>query len=777
MRLLEWYNKKKAERIKYIQDSRKDFNRKWNNFLIKETYLCNNQQKDLSSDVKRIREIGDSAWYFFLSKDIRKETNTNKAQVEEWKDLILRYNSSFVNHRLKEHKSYFDGKDNHLKFGLDEDQRRAVVVDDMHNLVIAGAGSGKTAVLTSKIAYLTKRKDKIDPSEILVLAFNRDAISEIKYRLNTDYNIKNVNVMNFHQLGFKIIKESTMKLPRLFGKGDSEVYNQKISEIIENLLKDKSFQELFLEYLSNYLEEDNVSFDEKEEYHAYMRNKKYKTFNNLTVKSISERNIANFLFRHNIEFEYEPSVDWVDKYKDANYNPDFYLPKYDIYIEHWGLSKDNKVPDWFEGDNPTEKYLRIKDWKLNQFNRHNKELVETWDYERNDGTLLKKLEKRLRKKNSEIKFSKLSYEQLVNKTYATFKGNKKEITNMVSAFVGLCKTNSFNESEIRRRIKSKDYTCRQIHFASMSVEVYIKYQEFLRQSDQIDFNDMIIDATEILRKDSQKFKNKYEYILVDEFQDISKPRIELLKALLALNPKTKLFCVGDDWQSINGFAGSELDYFVKFDKEFQNPEELALRTNYRSSKVIVEMSNKLISYNKNKINKEVHYDIHSDLKDIRGRVIVNPEHYLDNESLRIESYVRHLKLLLANGIHPKDILVLSRFNRILNKLRMACEQRGINIEDPHEKKKGVRLRSVHKSKGLESKYVILIDVISGTYGFPSEIKDSSVLEIAKKKNDKNSFEEERRLFYVALTRAKERLDIFTVKGNQSLFLSEIKEFV
>ena len=156
---------------------------------------------------------------------------------------------------------------------------------------------------------------------------------------------------------------------------------------------------------------------------------------------------------------------------------------------------------------------------------------------------------------------------------------------------------------------------------------------------------MIIDATEILRKDSQKFKNKYEYILVDEFQDISKPRIELLKALLALNPKTKLFCVGDDWQSINGFAGSELDYFVKFDKEFQNPEELALRTNYRSSKVIVEMSNKLISYNKNKINKEVHYNIHSDLKDIRGRVIVNPEHYLDNESLRVESYVRHLKLL------------------------------------------------------------------------------------------------------------------------------------
>lgn len=126
---------------------------------------------------------------------------------------------------------------------------------------------------------------------------------------------------------------------------------------------------------------DEAFFEDKEEYYKYMRNKKYTTLNNLVVKSISERDIANFLFLHNINFEYEPLVDWVDaSEEDKEYHPDFYLLEYHIYIEHWGLNENFEVLEWFSIS--SEEYRRNRERGLSQFKEYQKILIETWEYER-----------------------------------------------------------------------------------------------------------------------------------------------------------------------------------------------------------------------------------------------------------------------------------------------------------------------------------------------------------------------------------------------------------
>jgi len=221
------------------------------------------------------------------------------------------------------------------------------------------------------------------------------------------------------------------------------------------------------------------------------------------------------------------------------------------------------------------------------------------------------------------------------------------------------------------------------------------------------------------------------------------------------------------------------NYFINFKKEFKYCEEIPLKTNHRSSKMVVEMSNQLISKNKNRTQKEVFYNEKKNIIGQKAEVYVLPSSSINDKKYRIDKAIEIIRKLLEKGVDVKEIIVLSRFNKILKDLKMSCQSLyyKIPIEDKDEGLKGITLCSVHKSKGLEAKYVIMLDIVSGIYGFPSEIKDSSVLEIARNNKNGDAFEEERRLFYVALTRSKEFIYIFTIKDNQSIFLKEIDNFI
>ena len=746
---------------------KKKLEKDWQYFIYRDTYLISKEKQKYFKEINQFAKFPRSSLFNFK---IRGGVRRFRKDLHDLIEEINNYNQLFIENRLKEYSTFLEGKDDGLEYPLDEDQRLAVIKDDKHNLVIAGAGSGKTSVISSKIAYLIRRKDKVDKDKILAIAFTRVAADEMRTRLLKDYNI-DINISTFHALGRSIIEEETNQKPKLLFNGNERKQFELIENLFSEVLKDRKYQDILIDYLAYHSEQEveEESFEDKEEYFLYMQNKRYTTLNDNLVKSISERDIGNFLFLNSIEFEYEPYADWVDESEeDKEYHPDFYLPKYNIYIEHWGLNQDLEVPEWFT--TTTKEYLDNKKWKLAQFKKHEKVLIETWDYERLTGDLIPNLKEKLIATNPEIKFTPLSYEELIEKTFE-FKEKRDEITNLIGNFIKIAKCNFFTVKDIETRIKAKKYSKKQKLFGQLALEVYKRYQDYLKNEDKIDFNDMINLAVDLAKKNPEKYQNKYKHVLVDEFQDISYQRLELIKCFVNENSNTKLFCVGDDWQSIYQFTGSDVRFFVNFKDYFPNPEISYLNKNYRSTQTIVEMSNDLISNNQKQIAKEAYSTGDSGQQPI---FFDFTKRFTYSEKEQFENIYNLIDLLLSNGVDPHEIMVLSRFNKYLKDLEIFCGARKVPTEG---ERGGVRFYSAHKSKGSESEHVILTDVTSGLYGFPCEIQDSSVMELAKRFETDGFIDEERRLFYVALTRSKKFLYVFSLENNNSMFLSEINPYL
>ncbi|MBD3212230.1 MAG: hypothetical protein GF311_06440 [Candidatus Lokiarchaeota archaeon] len=248
--------------------------------------------------------------------------------------------------------------------------------------------------------------------------------------------------------------------------------------------------------------------------------------------------------------------------------------------------------------------------------------------------------------------------------------------------------------------------------------------------------------------------------------------MELKKGFVNENSNTKLFCVGDDWQSIYQFTGSDVSFFLEFHEHFSHPEVSYLERNYRSTENIVNMSNSLISHNKKQISKTAFSQGETGAKPILFRISDQISEY---SKIPLEYVYQLIKRLLSEGVKAEEIMVISRFNKRLKELEIKCGANKMDIKEfGAPRSKGIRFYSAHKSKGSQSKYVILLDIISGLYGFPCEIQDSSVLDLARRFKTKSHIEEERRLFYVALTRSEEFLYVLTVENNESLFIDEIE---
>ena len=745
----------------------KIFEEKWKDFLGKDSYLIFDKKHKFYKEINQLTKFPHRSLFKFKERGrIRKFRKKLHKLIEE----INNYNDTFIKRRLRDYSSFLAGEDDGLKYPLDKDQRLAVIKDNKHNLVIAGAGSGKTSVISSRIAYLIRRKDKVEPTRILALAFTKVAADEMKERLIKNYGIE-IDISTFHALGRSIIEEELGHKPKLLFGGNGKKQYELIENLFMDVLKDEKYQKILIEYLAYHSEQEikKDSFEDKEEYYKYMRNKNYSTLNDISVKSISERDIGNFLFLHDIQFEYEPLVEWVDESEeDKEYHPDFYLNDYDLYIEHWGLNKDKKVPDWFTIT--TEEYLILREWKLEQFEKHNKILIETWDYERLSEELISKLKEKLKETIPSINFTPLTYNELVEKTFA-FKDKKNEVVNLVGNFIKISKCNFFTVDDISKRIKSKKYSKKQRLFGELAIELYKRYQEYLIKENRIDFNDMINLAVELAKKDPEKYIKRYDHVLVDEFQDISYQRLELIRSFVNENSNTKLFCVGDDWQSIYQFTGSDVRFFVNFKDYFPNPEITYLNCNYRSSQTIVGMSNELISNNKKQITKETRSTHDLGMQPIL--IDFTSKFNYDNK-IQYENIYNLIQILLDGGVEPHEIMVLSRFNKYLKGLEIYCGARDVPTESKHG---GVRFYSAHKSKGSEGQHVILTDMTSGLYGFPCEIQDSSVMELAKRFESDGFIDEERRLFYVALTRSKKFLYIYSREQSNSLFLNEINPYL
>jgi DNA helicase-4 len=432
--------------------------------------------------------------------------------------------------------------------------------------------------------------------------------------------------------------------------------------------------------------------------------------------------------------------------------------------------------------------------KKKWFTENDKLLVETFAHEYNQEDpehfieLLKKrvLEKLQTKQKGVFEFTLKTYDEIVEIVWQSYRTPVDDIVN----FITTAKTYDLTPARIAEKLRNPNWTRKQLAFGDLVVPVYSTYEVVLREHGEIDFEDMINNAINVLEKNQQLRTDAYDHILIDEYQDISEQRYKLIKKLMERNPKCKLFCVGDDWQSIMGFSGSNLHFFVNFDQYFPNSAKTKISTNYRSDKTIVDAGAELI---KNNTSCQIQKPTTSNRKEEKPiRVLRSPhkEKYEWNYHRQTaEDCISRIINYLKNGYSPEDIMVLSRCMRtrighgykFLSNVGIFIEKAKENgLELAYENKdvrNKVRLLTAHKSKGLEAKVVFLLNVTSGMYGFPCEIEDSSLYEPARENYPlQNPSEEERRLFYVAMTRAKEDLYIYTWEPAVSKFVEEIEDF-
>jgi DNA helicase-4 len=710
-----------------------------------------------------------------------------RQKVEKSRQEVLDYNRHFIERRKRDY--------SHLwKKGLatlDDEQQTAIVTDDKHNLVAAAAGSGKTETLITRIAYLLARKpDGVQAERILAIAYQRKAKEEIEERLLNRYNIRNVNVRTFHKLGKDILEHNGERLSTTDIVNENKKY-EVIQKIFSQRMKSEpDYYKLFLAFAKTlYDYEEKESDKTKDETLAYAHEQTCYAIDRTRVKSRAEKEIMDFLQTSklngkSIEVKYEPDL--------SVFRPDFYLPEYGLYIEHWALNEKGEVPKWFS--QTSEEYRETMETKKKWFAEHGKLLVETYTHEYNEHSpeefielLKKRISEKLQKANSyNFEFTLKTYEEIVKLARELCRSPVDDIVN----FITTAKTYGLSPSRVAEKLRDNRWTRKQLAFGNLALPVYRDYEAALVEHRKIDFEDMINKAIDELNSNPSLLTDTYDHILIDEYQDISAQRYKLIAKLLERNSRCKLFCVGDDWQSIMGFSGSNLNFFVNFEQYFEKPAVTVMSTNYRSVKTIVDAGAKLIRNNTRCQIQKPTLSNRKDLKPIRVVRLLHHEEYEENYYRQMaEDCLGRITAYLQNGYSPQDILVLSRFMRtrvgrayrFFHNIGVFVEEAkeyGINLAyEKLDARNKVRLLTAHKSKGLEARVVFLLNATKGTYGFPSEIEDSSLYEPARENYPiQDQREEERRLFYVAMTRAIEDLYIYTWEPAMSEFLDEISGY-
>nr|MDO8085429.1 UvrD-helicase domain-containing protein [Candidatus Sigynarchaeum springense] len=480
--------------------------------------------------------------------------------------LIERYNSFYMEVQRLRHAGFFDGTEYRQASVLNEDQARAVLVNEAGTIAIAGPGAGKTKMLVDRVAFYLLKKN-VPASSVLVLAYNKNAASEVQERLKEAYGL-DVEIRTFHSLGFKIysiLSGAAARSTRVEANA-----TRVIRAIMEHKKQsDADFQKRCTAYFTRYFDDARARPDDAvlKEMLAMERLKPYTALDGTAVRSIAERDIANFFIAHAVPFEYEPAATWCDKdpdRPDRTYHPDFYLPTRDVYLEFWAVGKrpDSSLPGWFT--RPAAGYRAEREWKRAQFAKHGKVLWELdyddWRAGRIEAMLealcTKYLMPLVARSDAEI----IAFiDRLPNQREALSRAVQGAIT---SAKVAGHDAGSFAE---RLNRDGGTLSIRDRLFFEIVVPVFEAYEQQLRASGAIDYEDMINQACwQLVGKGKDKGKDMaalvaagvpaFKMIFVDEFQDISRQRLDLVKLLASLVPDCRVFCVGDDWQGIYGFA-------------------------------------------------------------------------------------------------------------------------------------------------------------------------------------------------------------------------------
>ena len=683
-------------------------------------------------------------------------------------DVRHRYNDAFVMTELARYQPFFDDLDGR---SLSDQQREACIRLEDNNLLVASAGSGKSATMVGKVAYVLD-KQLYRSEEILVLAFNKSAADELKERiarqLAVDPNDLESKVTTFHALGRGIIEEVGGRPPQLADWVEHPAGEAKIIEqIIDELLRsDPEFAGLWVNLLVLHPKADIPAevFDSKADYERYLSARRRKdnatigTMAGIYVKSLQEQTIVNWLWLHSVKFDYERQIPIEEDNGEIRHvHPDFYYPASNTIHEHLAINAD--------GSSPFENYVTHAEQKMAAYHKAGMDVFQTTSSQARDGSLLTALQAEITKRG--IPLEQKSYSAIVKALEPVV---IKHYHKLVAVCIKHIRASYLTLEMLLERAKSLHDQTRAREFAQVIWKITEAYSRKLDQAKRIDFDSMIANATQFV--ETGKYQSPYSLILVDEFQDISEPRANLIKALKHQKPFTKIFAVGDDWQSIYRFAGSDITIFTQFEANFGASWQGRLEQTYRCNQLIAETAANFVQRNSAQLKKSVRSTRPAIPRSIRV-IPVSGEGSRPDFGKACHQLLRRLDAFLggisaqwrSDGREKLKVMVLWRYNQ-LDPFRGA-PPKFENIE--------VSGLSFHRAKGLEADYTILLDVSEGDYGVPSRIEDDELLNLVMPRPETYEFAEERRLFYVALTRASRGVFLLTNSREPSRYIRELSD--
>ena len=626
---------------------------------------------------------------------------------------------------------------------LSEEQVTAATSHAKETLVVAGAGSGKTFVLVGRAKYLVA-SERTSEDKILMLAYNKDAAEELSRRTKTSGI--NVTASTFHAFGGRVLNGPDVRTAVAF------VNDGAVKKFLETQLKDGLDEESKIG-LARYFAQELVphkgyeDFESLNEYAAYVRATIPKTLMDEQVKSHGEWLIANYLFTHSVSYEYEALYD-VGKLPKDRHKPDFSilqsgLPR--IWVEYFGTDRANSVAPGIS----QEGYLAGIAFKKEVHATNSTILIDLYYYDLKEGNLLKKLEQAL--KHHGVKMKPKTAEEILKQ--ANEIGYDSRFLKVCEQFLGHVRAKRLSTSELTALAGSQE---RDRAFTRVFNQFLSAYEKELKKLKLPDYAELIHGAADAIS--SSEYEFGFTHVLVDEFQDISSDRNRLIDSMKVANPKLEVTCVGDDWQSIYRFSGSD----VSIMRDASNPKMIRKRVyltaTYRLPQVIADISRIFILKNPLQLEKNVLSK--SDL-DVPGKVVT---HWDMEQKENDENLLRVIERIGDDANDPsKGIRILARYVNNLPTKKFVEKY----WEGP------VDVSSIHAAKGLEADYVVVMDMIQDFRGFPSTIEDDPVMRLVMPEKDLHQHGEERRLFYVALTRARRETHLISPVSAPSLFTLEM----
>lgn len=541
-------------------------------------------------------------------------------------------------------------------------------------------------------------------------------IGKVKYLIKTNKALPNeILILSFTSSSSKEMKERIEK--EINTEIDVYTFHKLGLEIIKK--SSLNIPNIYTENISSFiintlyeLIKDSNYISNLVNFYISIKNNELITLKGENVRYKIEVSIANFLYVNNIKYIY---------------NNSFYLTDYNVYINYKNniKSKNNIIIN--------TKYL-------------------------NTQSLMNELLK------YKVKINPVSNKELLK--ILKNNGFYIEMSSIFETLINLIKNNNQTIKNIKKiKLNHNDKV-----LLSLLEPIYLRYNEYLKINNLIDFNDMINLSTNCIKENL--LIHNYKYVIVDEYQDISHGRFNLLMSLR--NQKFyKLFCVGDDWQSIYRFSGSDISLITNYEKYVGSSYITRIENTYRFSSFIADISSKFIMKNPNQIKKKVN----SKLNYKNAIKIIEKNNYkeclneLEKELLKLENY----STIYILGRYKSDLEILKNNKNFYQEYNY--KDKCLDIIYSKRIDLNIKFLTIHSSKGLQSDYVIILNNKNSGMSFPSKITDLSLINLLLDNSDDYPYSEERRLFYVALTRCKKKVFLLSISNNKSIFIKEIEKYI